>query len=71
MPPGVPVATVGIDNSQNAGLLAVQILAVSDEKLEKKLIDYKKSLANKVAEKADSLAKAGLQQYINGNLKNR
>src|SRR3990167_6872065 len=35
MPPGVPVATVGIDNSQNAGLLAVQILAGRDEKLEK------------------------------------
>lgn len=37
MPPGVPVATVGIDNAKNAALLAVEILAVGDEKLKKKL----------------------------------
>lgn len=45
MPPGVPVATVGIDNARNAGLLAVQILATSDKTLEGKLIAYKKNLA--------------------------
>ena len=37
MPPGVPVATVGIDNAKNAAILAVQILALKDEKLAKKL----------------------------------
>ncbi|MBN2478513.1 5-(carboxyamino)imidazole ribonucleotide mutase [Candidatus Micrarchaeota archaeon] len=37
MPPGVPVATVGIDNGKNAGVLAVQILALKDEKLKEKL----------------------------------
>lgn len=37
MPPGVPVATVGIDNGKNAALLAIQILALKDEKLAKKL----------------------------------
>ncbi len=37
MPPGVPVATVGIDNGKNAALLAIQILALKDEKLTKKL----------------------------------
>jgi 5-(carboxyamino)imidazole ribonucleotide mutase len=42
MPPGVPVATVGIDNGKNAALLAARILAVSDKKLEKKLLDYGK-----------------------------
>jgi 5-(carboxyamino)imidazole ribonucleotide mutase len=42
MPPGVPVATVGIDNGKNAALLAARILAVSDKKLEKKLIEYGK-----------------------------
>lgn len=37
MPPGVPVATVGIDNAKNAALLAVEILATSNERLAKKL----------------------------------
>ncbi|MEM2948530.1 MAG: 5-(carboxyamino)imidazole ribonucleotide mutase [Candidatus Anstonellales archaeon] len=42
MPPGVPVASVGIDNGKNAALLAARILALSDKKLEKKLIEYGK-----------------------------
>ena len=41
MPRGMPVATVAIDNSANAGLLAVTILAVTDEDLAKKLADYR------------------------------
>ncbi|MFH1832841.1 MAG: 5-(carboxyamino)imidazole ribonucleotide mutase [Candidatus Levyibacteriota bacterium] len=57
MPPGVPVATVGIDNAKNAGLLAVQILATSDKNLEKKLLEYKKILAKQVEEKAKNLGK--------------
>lgn len=44
MPPGIPVATVGIDNGKNAGLLAVQILAVSDDGLRKKLADYRERM---------------------------
>lgn len=44
MPAGVPVATVAIGGGKNAGLLAIQILAVSDKKLLLKLIAYKKSL---------------------------
>ena len=55
MPSGIPVATVGIDNAKNAGILAVQILATSDETLEKKLIEYKKQLAEGVEEKAKKL----------------
>lgn len=42
MPPGVPVATVGIDNGKNAAILAVQILALNDKNLEKKLKEMKK-----------------------------
>ena len=57
MPPGIPVATVGIDNAKNAGLLAVQILATSDKNLENKLVDYKKKLAEGVEKKAKELAK--------------
>jgi phosphoribosylaminoimidazole carboxylase PurE protein len=45
MPSGVPVATVGIDAAANAGVLAVQILAASDEELRKKLGEFKDQLA--------------------------
>lgn len=41
LPPGVPVATVGIDNAKNAALLAVEILALGDEKLEKRLEEFR------------------------------
>ncbi len=41
MPPGVPVATVGIDNAKNAALLAVEILALSNEALAKKLKEFR------------------------------
>jgi len=44
MPPGVPVATVGIDASKNAGLLALRILALKDTVLAKKLEDYRAKL---------------------------
>jgi 5-(carboxyamino)imidazole ribonucleotide mutase len=71
MPPGVPVATVGIDNAKNAGLLAAQILATSDRNLARKLFDYKKSLTKKVEEKANRLTKADLSTYINEGTKNR
>ncbi|TDD45790.1 5-(carboxyamino)imidazole ribonucleotide mutase [Kribbella antibiotica] len=45
MPAGVPVATVSIGNAKNAGLLAVRILAASDEKLRDKMIAFQESLA--------------------------
>jgi 5-(carboxyamino)imidazole ribonucleotide mutase len=46
MPPGVPVATVAIGGSKNAAVLAVQMLAVRDEGLQKRLRAYKKELAD-------------------------
>jgi phosphoribosylamine--glycine ligase len=57
MPPGVPVATVSIGKpgAKNAGVLAAQILALSDPDLEKKLGDYKKEMASKVVQKAKNL----------------
>lgn len=64
MPPGIPVATVGIDNAKNAALLAVQILATSDKKLEQKLIEYKKSLSDGVIKKAERLEKVGWKDYL-------
>ena len=48
MPAGVPVATVAIDNSLNAGLLAVKILAIHDKNLELKLAKHQESLRKKV-----------------------
>lgn len=48
MPSGIPVATVAIGNSTNAGLLAVSILALSDSSLQSKLQEYRENLRNKV-----------------------
>ena len=51
MPGGIPVATVAIDGAENAGILAVQILAVSNPELTEKLAAARKAMAQKVAEK--------------------
>jgi 5-(carboxyamino)imidazole ribonucleotide mutase len=48
MPPGIPVATVGINGALNAGILAIQILSTSDEKLQEKLSTYKEDLKKKI-----------------------
>jgi 5-(carboxyamino)imidazole ribonucleotide mutase len=48
MPSGIPVATVAINGSLNAGLLAVQILSLKYPPLVKKLISYKKEMADKI-----------------------
>ncbi len=48
MPSGVPVATVAIGGSENAGILAAQILALGDKELAQKLKDYKKEMQAKV-----------------------
>jgi len=56
MPPGVPVATVGINAAKNAGLLAVQILAISDASLQKELDAFKIKLAEESRAKNKTLA---------------
>ena len=48
MPPGIPVAGVGLDRGENAALLAVQILALKDEKVRKALVRYRQKLRDKV-----------------------
>jgi 5-(carboxyamino)imidazole ribonucleotide mutase len=55
MPAGVPVATVSIDGSKNAALLALRIIATADAGLAKKLDDYRATLADQVAEKNRNL----------------
>ncbi|MDR2979473.1 MAG: 5-(carboxyamino)imidazole ribonucleotide mutase [Bacteroidales bacterium] len=57
MPPGIPVATVGIDAALNAGLLAVQIVAVGDENLQQRFADYKENLKSKIVKANEELEK--------------
>ncbi|EJP6472936.1 5-(carboxyamino)imidazole ribonucleotide mutase [Clostridium botulinum] len=47
MPKSIPVATVGINNSYNAGMLAVQMLSLKNEELREKLIEYRKNMKEK------------------------
>jgi len=49
MPPGVPVACVGIDNARNAALLAIEMLALSDDGLREKLMEYRRKRAAKTS----------------------
>jgi 5-(carboxyamino)imidazole ribonucleotide mutase len=56
MPPGVPVATVGIGAAKNAGILAAQILAVGDERLQKALLKFKEKLAEESRAKNKTIA---------------
>ena len=60
MPPGIPVATVAIGGAKNAALLAVRILAVSDETLLDKLADYAEEMKEAVMAKDEKLQKDGL-----------
>ena len=48
MPPGIPVATVGIDRGENAAILALEILALKDEDIAKKLSNYREQMKKKV-----------------------
>jgi 5-(carboxyamino)imidazole ribonucleotide mutase len=57
MPSGIPVATVAIDGARNAGLLAAQILGVSDSGLQKKFLEFKDRLAKDSRAKNKNLAK--------------
>lgn len=64
MPSGIPVATVAINGGANAGLLAVRMLAMSDDSLLKKLKDYKDELKSGVIAKADKLKELGYKRYM-------
>jgi 5-(carboxyamino)imidazole ribonucleotide mutase len=56
MPPGIPVATVGVNGAQNAAILAVEMLALHDEELAVRLRDYKENLRKKVEKANQELA---------------
>lgn len=57
MPPGIPVATVGIDGAMNAAILAVQILAVGDQRLRQALPLFKQDLKQKIEKANEDLKK--------------
>lgn len=65
MPPGIPVATVGIDGAMNAGLLAVQMLSLSDDQLAEKLVQYKESLKEKIIKANAELAEVKFKYKTN------
>lgn len=64
MPRGIPVATVAIGNAQNAGLLAVQMLASHDAALLEKVQQYRQALQTSVMEKQAQLDELGYQAYL-------
>ena len=55
MPPGIPVATVGLDGARNAGILAAQILGTADQEVMEKMIKFKASLATKIVKANEEL----------------
>ena len=57
MPPGVPVATVGLNAAQNAGILAAQIIGTGDEKVMNEVIKFKENLKKKIVEANEELKK--------------
>lgn len=65
MPPGIPVATVGINGALNSAILAAQILSVGDKDLQKKLTTYKESLKNKIVKANEDLKKVSYKHKTN------
>lgn len=64
MPGGVPVATVALNGAKNAAILAVQILALSDEDVKNKLIEYKEKMRLDVNKTAHKLKDLGYKKYL-------
>ncbi|MEF9985911.1 MAG: 5-(carboxyamino)imidazole ribonucleotide mutase [Bacteroidales bacterium] len=65
MPGGIPVATVALDGAKNAAILAVQILAVADEAIFEKFVNFKKDLASKIAKANKDLAQIKFEYKTN------
>ena len=67
MPAGVPVATVAINGSKNAGLLAAQIVAISDLEVNQKLKKFRQNIHNEVCKKNDNLKTKGINHFLGEN----
>jgi len=64
MPAGIPVATVAINNARNAGLLAVQILAIKYPELREKLKAFREKMKEEVIQKGKRLKEKGYKAYL-------
>ena len=65
MPPGIPVATVGVNAAKNAAILAVSILALSNPDLAKKYADYKAGLKQKIVKANEQLKEVKYKNKTN------
>lgn len=65
MPPGIPVATVGINAGLNAAILATQMLALGDEEIARRVSEYKEKLADKIAKANEELAQVKYEYKTN------
>lgn len=65
MPPGIPVATVGVNGAQNAAILAVEILALGNADLARKLKEYKEGLKQKIVKANSELAQVKYKNKVN------
>src|SRR3989344_883160 len=66
MPPGVPVATVGLNGAKNAGILAAQILGVGDDAIRAAIVSYKENMTKDLLAKDQKLQDVGYKKYLEG-----
>jgi len=64
MPPGIPVACVGIDGAKNAAILALEIIALKEERIRNKLIEMRKKLISEILETNKEIEKLGIDEFI-------
>lgn len=64
MPPGIPVATVGINGAKNAGILAAQIIGAGDDVIRKNVTAYKEKMAKDIVTKDTELQEKGFKKYL-------
>lgn len=65
MPPGIPVATVGVNAAQNSGILAAQIIAIGDDAIMKEVLKYKESLKKKIVQANEEMKNVKYQYKTN------
>ena len=65
MPPGIPVATVGVNGAQNAAILACQMIALGDPALAQRMADYKENLKQKIVKANQELSEVKFQFKTN------
>jgi 5-(carboxyamino)imidazole ribonucleotide mutase len=65
MPPGIPVATVGVNAAQNAGILAAQIIATGNDEVFKEVVKYKESLKKKIVQANEELQNVKFEYKTN------